>query len=119
MPSSVKLKKIRTGGRKQKRTPTPQLETRNNKLARGAPKKFAPFYSYLLLSVTTIMFLAPFSGRAFHVDDTLFMWTARQIVKQPLNPYGFDLVWDTERVPMSEVTQNPPLASYYAPYWEQ
>jgi hypothetical protein len=60
------------------------------------------------------MFLAPFSGRAFHVDDTLFMWTARQIVKQPLNPYGFNVVWDTERVPMSEVTQNPPLASYYA-----
>jgi hypothetical protein len=114
MSSSGKPKKIRTGGRKQKRTPTPQLETRNNKLSLAAPKKFAPIYSYLVLSVATIIFLAPFSGRAFHVDDTLFMWTARQIVKQPLNPYGFNVVWDTERVPMSEVTQNPPLASYYA-----
>lgn len=114
MPSSVKPKKIRTDRRKQKRTPTPQLETRNNKLPLAAPKKFAPFSSYLLLSAMTIICLAPFSGRAFHVDDTLFVWTAQHILKQPLNPYSFDLVWDTDREAMSDVTQNPPLASYYA-----
>jgi len=60
------------------------------------------------------MCLLPFCGRAFHVDDTLFVWAAKHIAKQPTNPYGFDLIWVTGRVPMSEVTQNPPLASYYA-----
>ena len=62
----------------------------------------------------TLACLVPFSGRAFHVDDPLFVWAGRQIVKSPGNPYGFDLIWDFTRVRMSDVTQNPPLASYYA-----
>jgi len=55
----------------------------------------------------------PFSGRAFHIDDTLFIWAAQNIIKHPFNPYGFQLIWDSTQVRMSEVTQNPPLASYY------
>src|SRR6266404_5213356 len=77
-------------------------------------RKLPAWSAYVLLSVGTIACLAPFSGKAFHVDDTLFIWAAKQITKQPLNPYGFELIWDMTRVPMSEVTQNPPLASYYA-----
>jgi 4-amino-4-deoxy-L-arabinose transferase-like glycosyltransferase len=58
--------------------------------------------------------LLPFSGKAFHLDDPLFIWAAQQITKHPFNPYGFEVVWYAYRMPMSEVAQNPPLASYFA-----
>jgi dolichyl-phosphate-mannose-protein mannosyltransferase len=67
----------------------------------------------LLLAASTILCLLPFSSRAFHTDDTLFVWAAQNISKHPFNPYGFQLIWESTQARMSEVTQNPPLASYY------
>jgi hypothetical protein len=58
--------------------------------------------------------LIPFSAKAFNVDDTLFLFAAKQIVKQPLDPYGFQLVWNKTAERMADVTMNPPLACYYA-----
>ena len=55
----------------------------------------------------------PFSGRAFSTDDPLFIWTAQHIVQHPLDPYGFRVNWNKTEAPMSDVTQNPPLTSYY------
>jgi 4-amino-4-deoxy-L-arabinose transferase-like glycosyltransferase len=69
--------------------------------------------SYFLLIGITLVCLLPFSGRAFHVDDPLFVWSAQQIAKHPLDPYGFQVVWDNYSQPMSEITKNPPLACYY------
>lgn len=71
------------------------------------------FRAGALLTVATLLCLLPFSGRALHVDDPLFVWTARQIVQHPLDPYGFSLSWNMNQERMSEVTQNPPLAAYY------
>jgi hypothetical protein len=71
-------------------------------------------HSYLLLTGITLLCLLPFSGRAFHVDDPLFVWSGQQIVTHPLDPYGFQVVWDNFSEPMSEITKNPPLACYYA-----
>ena len=70
-------------------------------------------YSYALLVVLTLACLLPFSGRAFHVDDMLFVTAARQISQHPLDPYGFSLIWDTSLERMADVTKNPPLACYY------
>ena len=70
-------------------------------------------YSYALLAVLTIACLVPFSGRAFHVDDTLFVMSARQISQHPLDPYGFSLIWNVSLERMSDITKNPPLACYY------
>jgi hypothetical protein len=75
--------------------------------------RWSSSYSYVLLAVLTIACLLPFSGRAFHVDDTLFVMAARQIVQHPLDPYGFSLVWNTTLERMADITQNPPLACYY------
>ncbi len=75
--------------------------------------RWSSSYSYALLGVLTIACLLPFSGRAFHTDDTLFVMAARQISQHPLNPYGFSLVWDTSLERMADVTKNPPLACYY------
>ncbi|HEV2715256.1 MAG TPA: glycosyltransferase family 39 protein, partial [Terriglobales bacterium] len=81
------------------------LEKPNPQLRRGI--------TYALLAASTTLCLLPFSGRAFHIDDTLFIWVAQNIAKHPFNPYGFQLTWDSSRLQMSEITQNPPLASYY------
>ncbi len=67
---------------------------------------------FLVVSFT-VAALLPFLNRAFHVDDPLFIWIARQIVKHPSDPYGFNLNWVSFTQPMSIVMQNPPLCSYY------
>ena len=67
----------------------------------------------LLLCAATVLALAPFATKAFCMDDPLFLWAARQIVAHPLNFYGFDVNWYGHQRPMSAVTENPPLASYY------
>src|ERR1700688_4357870 len=72
-----------------------------------------PEVAYLSLAAATIICLLPFSGRAFHTDDPLFIWAAQNISKHFFNPYGFNLIWELSTARMSEVTQNPPLASYY------
>jgi 4-amino-4-deoxy-L-arabinose transferase-like glycosyltransferase len=79
----------------------------------GYVTRWTTLRSYIFLSLITIACLLPFSGRAFHVDDTLFVWAAQQIRHHPFDPYGFQLIWDATRVPMASVTQNPPLCSYF------
>ena len=58
--------------------------------------------------------LVPFLGKAFHVDDPLFLWSARQIIARPGDFFGTTVNWLGTESPLSEVTLNPPLASYYA-----
>ncbi len=67
----------------------------------------------VLLSLITIILLAPFAGKAFHIDDPLYLWTAKHILKSPLNFYGFNVNWYGKEEPMSQVMKNPPLVSYY------
>jgi 4-amino-4-deoxy-L-arabinose transferase-like glycosyltransferase len=68
---------------------------------------------YILLTAAVLACLVPFSGKAFNVDDTLFIYVARQITQHPLDPYGFKVNWFLDAVPMAYETKNPPLASYY------
>lgn len=88
--------------------------------ARISEEKKPPFqqwtstHSYVLLTLLTLLCLLPFSGRAFHIDDPLFVWSGQQIAKHPLDPFGFKVLWDNYSEAMSEVTKNPPLACYYA-----
>jgi len=56
---------------------------------------------------------APFLTKAFHIDDPLFLWTARHLGADPLDFYGFSVNWYGTSSPISEVVKNPPLASYY------
>ena len=66
-----------------------------------------------ILAGLTLLCLVPFTGKAFHIDDPLFVWAARQIRTNPLDPYGFSVNWYLTPLPMSEITKNPPLTSYY------
>ncbi len=70
-------------------------------------------YPRIVLSLLVLAFLVPFAGKAFHMDDPLFIWAAEHIRAEPLNPYGFDVNWYGTAMPMADVTKNPPLASYY------
>lgn len=80
----------------------------------GASAQWSSTRSRIVLVVLTLVCLLPFSTRAFHIDDPLFLWAAQHIAKHPLNPYGFQLIWDTGPAAMADVTKNPPLACYYA-----
>jgi 4-amino-4-deoxy-L-arabinose transferase-like glycosyltransferase len=75
--------------------------------------RWSSSHSYAFLGVLTVVCLIPFSGRAFHVDDTLFVLAARHIAQHPFDPYGFSLIWNTTAERMSDITKNPPLACYY------
>lgn len=68
----------------------------------------------LLLAVFCCVCLVPFSGKAFHIDDPLFIWSAKHIAQHPFDPFGIQVLWDRTLTPLSEVTKNPPLACYYA-----
>src|SRR3990167_8232379 len=65
------------------------------------------------LVLATALSLVPFAGKAFHVDDPLFLWTARQVQSHPADFYGFRVNWYGTDMAMAGVTKNPPVAAYY------
>jgi 4-amino-4-deoxy-L-arabinose transferase-like glycosyltransferase len=70
-------------------------------------------WRWLWLAVACLGSLLLFTDKAFHIDDPLFLWTARHLQSHPLDPYGFSVNWYDTELPMWRVTQNPPLAAYY------
>jgi 4-amino-4-deoxy-L-arabinose transferase-like glycosyltransferase len=75
--------------------------------------RLASVPSQVWLLILVFLCLAPFVNKAFFIDDTLFLRAAEQIQKHPLDFYGFKINWFDRTLPMSESTENPPLASYY------
>ncbi len=67
----------------------------------------------LLLSAVVIVSLLPFLGKSIHIDDALFLKSARQIIAHPLDFYGFRVYWGGREIPMADEMRNPPLAAYY------
>ncbi len=67
----------------------------------------------LLLGGLTVLTLLPFTGKAFHIDDPMYIWAGKQIQLTPLDPYGLEVNWYGFPMRMSEVNKNPPLTSYY------
>jgi 4-amino-4-deoxy-L-arabinose transferase-like glycosyltransferase len=65
------------------------------------------------LGLVVVGLLLPFLGKAIHMDDPLFLWTARHIQSHPLDFFGFQVNWYGYLMPMAEVMKNPPLFSYY------
>jgi len=69
--------------------------------------------SIIIVIVVPIACLVPFVGKAFHIDDTLYIWTAQHILARPLDFFGFSANWYGFEMPMWHLNKNPPLASYY------
>jgi tetratricopeptide (TPR) repeat protein len=99
---------------KSKPAPTARAAQPNPTLGYSGLPVLSPTWVRAGLAVLTVLLLAPFLAKAIHIDDTLFVWAAKQIVKHPLDPYGFPVVWYKTSMPMHEVNLNPPLAAYYA-----
>lgn len=51
-------------------------------------------------------------GKAYHVDEPLFLAPARQILRRPLHPLAFDFNWYGTMAPMTEINNTPPLMLY-------
>jgi 4-amino-4-deoxy-L-arabinose transferase-like glycosyltransferase len=66
----------------------------------------------LIIFVAVIAMTLPFAGKAFNVDEPLFIWAAQHAQMHPTDPYGFDVNWYGKADPMRDVMQNPPLTSY-------
>jgi len=67
----------------------------------------------LLVSFATVACLIPFINKAYHIDDTLFIWTAERIQTHPTDFYGFLANWYGRVMSMAEINQNPPLTSFF------
>ena len=63
--------------------------------------------------LVTILCLVPFVGKAFHLDDPVFIWSARHILTSPFDFYGFKANWYGTELGMWEMHHNPPGACYY------
>lgn len=63
--------------------------------------------------VVTILCLIPFVDKAFHIDDPVFIWSAKHIQSRPFDFYGFKANWYGTELGMWEMHHNPPGACYY------
>lgn len=54
----------------------------------------------------------PFVTQAFHIDDRLSIYVARQILASPLNPYDFAMVFGGRLRNFHDFYANPPLGGY-------
>jgi 4-amino-4-deoxy-L-arabinose transferase-like glycosyltransferase len=95
------------------KVPAPQKPGKIARALEPLVKRWRPLYSYVVLAALTCAYLLPFSGRAFHIDDTLFLRAGQHIVEKPFDPYGFRINWDQIELPMWQITRNPPLTCYY------
>src|ERR1039457_988335 len=64
------------------------------------------------IGIFLLLTLGPFLNKAVHIDDSLFVWTAEQILKHPGDFYGFDVNWYGTTDSMASVNCNPPTTSY-------
>lgn len=91
---------------------TPAMSTSLSQLLEREPIELDRL-RYVGVAVLTVAVLLPFVGKAFHIDDPIFLWTAEQIAHAPLDFSGFDVNWYGVLEPMHGINKNPPLVSYY------
>jgi hypothetical protein len=52
-----------------------------------------------------------------HIDDTVVLHVAQNIVRDPSRPFAGEFFWLEEPQPLAQVTTNPPLVSYWLAPW--
>ncbi|MCS7066616.1 MAG: hypothetical protein NZL85_10160, partial [Fimbriimonadales bacterium] len=69
-------------------------------------------FGVLFLAIGLLVLLKP-----VHIDDTVVLHVAQNILKEPLHPFAGEFFWLEEPQPLAQVTTNPPLVSYWlAPF---
>jgi 4-amino-4-deoxy-L-arabinose transferase-like glycosyltransferase len=67
----------------------------------------------VFLSILVVISALPFLNQSVHIDDPLFIQVARNIINNPLDPYGSIMNWLGKPEKMFDFFSNPPLFSYY------
>jgi hypothetical protein len=62
--------------------------------------------------VLVVATLVPFLGKAFTIDDPMFLFQARHLLLDPLHPTAFDVVWSTTPERMSAIMASGPGMAY-------
>jgi 4-amino-4-deoxy-L-arabinose transferase-like glycosyltransferase len=65
-----------------------------------------------LVLIWTCLLGLPFLGKAFHIDEPLYLPVARHILSDPLHPYAFLFNWYGRGVPYAQINNTPPLLHY-------
>jgi 4-amino-4-deoxy-L-arabinose transferase-like glycosyltransferase len=79
----------------------------------GIEGKNSTLRQWLALILFTAVCLIPFCNKAFHIDDTLFLYAAKHIQSNPTDPYGLSVNWYGSVESLSQVMKNPPLNCYF------
>ncbi|MHC4395009.1 MAG: ArnT family glycosyltransferase [Planctomycetota bacterium] len=72
-----------------------------------------PANTAIIPLLVIVLCYVPFLDKAFNVDEPVFIEAAKQIQSNPVDFYGFTFNWYGAEMPMSQITKNPPLTSYY------
>jgi len=67
----------------------------------------------LIIIVLAIIVEVFFLNKAVSTDGIFYIYTARQIQKNPLRPYDFEMNDNGSQRPASVIANNPPFFSYY------
>lgn len=65
-----------------------------------------------ICALATVLCLAPFLNKAYHIDDPYYLWIAKHIVANPADYYGIELNWYGTPMPVYAMHASPPLAPY-------
>lgn len=65
------------------------------------------------LSIVVVISALPFINQPVHIDDTLFLHAARNVLNNPLDPFASSINWFGDSEKFFDVFPNPPLISYY------
>ena len=68
---------------------------------------------FCLPPLAAVFIALPFLDKAVHIDDTLFLYMARQILKYPLDPYSFFVNWEYATERAFDFFSNPPGMGYF------
>jgi hypothetical protein len=68
-----------------------------------------PLFAFVLALIVGL----PFLNKPFHIDDTVVLAVAQQIIRHPLRPFDASINWLGDYRPLFTETTNPPLVSYY------
>lgn len=67
----------------------------------------------IFLSILSLILFLPFFNKAISSDSIFYIYTAKQILKEPLNPFGFRINCADENFTGWDIANNPPLISYF------
>ncbi len=84
----------------------------------GPPSLYIPSNSsrinVWLAAMLPVVCLLPFLNKALNIDDPMFVWSAQQLIKDPVDFYGFQINWYGYSLDRADlINQNPPGVAYY------